>query len=163
MITITNLLFEEETPQGYSGIKRKDVGQGWGGYIGGLAGVPLGALGGSLIDPVVGTLIGGGIGYGAGSYLGGKIGKNAISNPDDLIDEEKPTHRIGSLMAAHASGPASIGNMVYPGAGDLGAQVYTSFAKEGNANKLGYGNFGKFGNVFFGPILTGLTKPKAMK
>lgn len=150
MITYIDILTEDAPPtSGYSGIKRSEIGQGYGGLIGG--GLGAGMVAGSLIGlpfmPIGGAL---------GSYIGGKIGKNMVSDPNKPIDEKSIIHRFGAMVSPHASGPASIANAVLPGLGTIGSNIYN--ATDGNAKKLGYGTTGRVFSAF--TPLTALTVPK---
>lgn len=179
------------SPQrGYSGIKRSEVGQGYGGQFGAV----LGGLGASLalapwaqdfavqgvrdniasgeVDPnnynqVMGSATKHSLisqlptiaASALGAYAGGKIGKNVISNPNSPIDEKSRLQRFGAMMAPHASGLASIANVVIPGSSNIEANIYN--ATKGNAAKLGYGTTGKVFSAI--TPLAGLTTPKAQQ
>lgn len=192
MITYNDLIVEAVTPpqRGYSGIKRSEVGQGYGGWLGG----GLGGLGASLalapwaqdyamqgvqddiasgeVDPnnynqIMGSAAKHSLisqlptvaASALGAYAGGKIGKNVISNPNSPIDEKSRLQRFGAMMAPHASGLASIANVVIPGSGNIGANIYN--ATKGNAAKLGYGTTGKVFSAI--TPLAGLTTPKSQQ
>lgn len=168
---ITYLTYLEE---GYSGIKRSAVGTGLGGALGSFSAIPAGIASVSLahamgLDPAQGAaagFLGGLLGATGGQYFGGKIGKNIISNPDDPIDERSRLHRVGALLEPHASGYATVGNLLgggllrYP-LGQIGAAAYNA-SDEGNAAKLGYGTTGKIGQAI-SPIIAGLTTPKKLQ
>ena len=94
-----------------------------------------------------------------GAYAGGKIGKNVISNPNSPIDEKSRLQRFGAMMAPHASGLASIANVVIPGSSNIEANIYN--ATKGNAAKLGCGTTGKVFSAI--TPLAGLTTPKAQQ
>lgn len=152
MITYQELIIEAVAPQqGYSGIKRSELGQGYGGQLGYVVGSIGTGLTGALPLVPVGAALGG--------YLGGKIGKNIINNPNDSIDEKSRLHRYGVMVAPHVSGPASVVNAIIPGFGDVGANIYN--AVEGNAAKLGYGTTGKVFSML--TPFAGFTTPKAQK
>ena len=173
MITYDNIINE-----GYSGLTKRDVGRGYGGILGGLIG---GGLATNFLTlPAFKKMIdthepedtgdflrnaGLAAAIAAGSkYIGGKMGEKMYERPDEKIDEKSKLDRIGALASLHAKGlPSAISAL--PGmstASRLGTDAYSSYADNGIANKLGYGNFGKFGNLLLGPVV-GLTTPEKLR
>jgi len=174
MITLIELF--ENVKSGYSGIKRKEMAAGLGKLIGTPVGIGAGAAVGSLAGPV-GAAIGGGFGGFSGNLIGHNIGYKSVEDPEGKIDEKKALHRVGALAntydpflsnitgkgiglaAASSAAPilAPIGLNI-AGLAHLGSNVFS----RKTAEKLGYGDVGKFGTIL-SPTVTGLTTPKKLQ
>ena len=169
MLPVLNYLTEEV-------VTRRDVGGGFGGYLGrSLGSLGGAALGGALgyfsgqeedgtpsndqqARMLLGAGLGGTIGRIGGGQLGRYIGKRVISDPDAAADFSKASHRIGHLANPVTTGYGVASDVLF---GPRGARVATNFynalSKDGAA-KLGYKTPGKIGTFLFGP-LSGLFRP----